>query len=93
MRREGRRLGGGALAGRQHPAHLEGELGGREGLLQEFLGEDADALSLRTRNVWSRDETAVMNGLAIGEGLPADEAIKIAVPERWTPRDPQGAAR
>jgi predicted Zn-dependent protease len=50
-------------------------------------GEDADALALRTRNAWSRDETAVMNGLAIGEALPADEPVKIAVPERWTPRD------
>jgi len=50
-------------------------------------GEDPDALALRTRNAWSRDETAVMNGLSIGDPLPVDEPVKVAVPERWTPRD------
>ncbi len=49
--------------------------------------EDLDAVSARTRNAWSRDETAVMNGLAIGDAPPVGELVKVAVPEPWTPRD------
>jgi predicted Zn-dependent protease len=49
--------------------------------------EDLDALSLRTRNAWSRDETTVMNGLSVDDPLPAGEPVKVAVPEPWTPGD------
>ncbi len=48
--------------------------------------ESIDGLSARTLNQWGRDETALMNGLAVGEGLPEDFLVKVAVPERWVPR-------
>jgi predicted Zn-dependent protease len=47
--------------------------------------EDLEAFSRRTRNAWSRDETAVMNGLAIGEAFPAGARLKVAVSEPWVP--------
>jgi predicted Zn-dependent protease len=49
-------------------------------------GETIDALSLRTRNSWSHDETAVMNGRAVDEPFAGGETVKIAVPEPWTPK-------
>jgi predicted Zn-dependent protease len=48
-------------------------------------GETIDALSLRSRNQWSRDETAVMNGRPPDEPFAGGETVKVAVPERWQP--------
>jgi predicted Zn-dependent protease len=50
-------------------------------------GETLDQLSLRSRNQWSRDETAVMNGRRVEEPLVTGETVKVAVPERWQPRE------
>jgi predicted Zn-dependent protease len=69
-------------------------LGGseRDGLLVTRLrsteaeeGEDLDEISRRTRNHWTRDETAVMNGLVVDESLEPDSLVKVAVPESWYP--------
>jgi len=49
--------------------------------------ETLEAVSARTRNTWSRDETALMNGLPIGESPPAGMQLKVAVPEPWSPED------
>lgn len=54
--------------------------------------EDLDEISLRTRNQWSRDETAVMNGLGVDESLEDDALVKVAVPEPWTPSEPATAS-
>jgi predicted Zn-dependent protease len=65
----------------------------REGLrvtrlrvIEAEAGETIDALSLRSRNAWSRDETAVMNGRPVDEPFEGGERVKVAVPERWRPR-------
>ena len=42
-------------------------------------GERLTDLSRRSRNVWSVDETAVVNGLQIGEPLAPGQALKVAV--------------
>jgi predicted Zn-dependent protease len=56
-------------------------------------GEDLDELSRRTNNHWSRDETAVMNGLSFGEAPAEGVLLKVAVPEPWRPRDDPALTR
>jgi len=58
-------------------------------VVEAEAGESIDALSLRTRNQWSRDETAVMNALAPDEPFAGGEMVKVAVPERWKPKPPE----
>jgi len=52
-------------------------------------GETLDELAVRARNQWSRDETAVMNGLGVEAVFAGGERVKVAVPERWTPPPPR----
>lgn len=54
-------------------------------------GEDLEGLSARTFNQWSRDETALMNGLSIGETPAPGAQLKVAVPERWVAPPPDDA--
>ncbi|MBW2312967.1 MAG: M48 family metalloprotease [Deltaproteobacteria bacterium] len=48
-------------------------------------GETLDEISLRSRNQWVRDETAVMNGRHVDAPFEGGELVKIAVSERWVP--------
>lgn len=69
------------------PSERDGMRVTRLRLARPEPGESLDGLSLRTANEWSRDRTAVMNGLAIGAEPEPGEPLKIAVSERWLPAD------
>jgi predicted Zn-dependent protease len=48
-------------------------------------GEDLSALSKRTSNVWSVNDTAVYNAVFADHRFEGGESVKIAVRERYTP--------
>jgi predicted Zn-dependent protease len=48
-------------------------------------GEDFTALSKRTANVWSVNDTAVYNGLFANNRFKGGESVKIAVREPYAP--------
>ena len=58
-------------------------------------GEDLAQFSERTGNAWGLNRTAVMNGMTVGESIPAGTLLKIAVREPYTagePSRPDGSA-
>jgi len=67
------------------PSERDGVRVTRLRVARPLEGESLDALSERTRNQWTRDETAVMNGLGADDPLAGVVRVKVAVPERWEP--------
>jgi len=61
------------------PAEREGIREQRLRVVEARAGETLGALSARSRNVWSLDETSVANGLAREPRLEAGQLVKVAV--------------
>ncbi len=56
-------------------------------------GEDIAALSKRSRNAWSINDTAVHNGVFADHRFAGGELVKITVREPWVARASQGGGR
>jgi len=56
-------------------------------VVEANAGETLAQLGQRSANRWSPEYAAVMNGLAVGERLPAGSLVKIARWERYSPNN------
>jgi len=73
-------LGGVARSvGKLSPAEREGIRERRLRVVEARAGETLSALSARSLNVWSLDETSVANSLAREPRLEAGQLVKVAV--------------
>jgi len=65
--------------GKLTPAERAGIRERRLRVVEARAGETLGALSARSQNVWSLDETSVANGLAREPRLQAGQLVKVAV--------------